>query len=287
MPNDWRLVYDETDLHFGSTSSGYVFPTAPELGGAELTNDDTQRPRGDGVLFGSDFRGGQTITFAIDVADDDEAGARRRLAPLAAAWRADAVRSKPGAFAELVAHTGRSAFGRPRRFVSDLEALPEGLVAVTADFATADDLWYGGEERASVSLVPPAGGSLVAPLAAPLSTTHSSDRSTAITVAGELPTWPVFEVAGPITNPVVEVVGLLRMEFRLSLAYDQRLVIDTRPWARSILRDGANVAGTLSPTSTRLSRAALPPGTHESVLRGSSDGLATLATRWRPAFHTL
>jgi hypothetical protein len=287
LPDSWRLTYPGTELAFGALGSGYVFPTAPELGAPELSTDDTGRPRGDGVTFGADSRSGTTITFAIDVDGENEAEARQLLGPLAAAWRGDAVRSTPGATAQLTAHTGRSTFGRPRRFVANLEGLPAGLVVVTADFATADDLWYGDEESGSVQLVPAPSGGLLAPLAAPLSTTQTSDRSTVIRVDGELPTWPVFEVAGPITNPVVEIVGQLRMEFRLTLAYDQRLVIDTSPWARSILRNGASVAGTLSPSSSRLSRAALPPGEHEIVLRGSSSlGTASLAARWRPAFHT-
>jgi hypothetical protein len=287
LPDSWRLTYPGTDLSFGALGSGYVFPTAPELGAPDLATDDTERPRGDGVTFGSDTRGGRTISFAIDVDGEDEAEARELLGPLAAAWRADVIRSTPGATAQLTAHTGRSTFGRPRRFLANIEGLPSGLVVATADFSAADDLWYGDEQLARVTLVPPAGGGLIAPLAAPLTTTQSSDRSTVVEIGGELATWPVFEVAGPITNPVVEIVDVLRMEFRLSLAYDQTLVIDTRPWARSILRNGASVAGTLTPTSTRLSRAAVAPGRYETVLRGTSDrGTASLATRWRPAFHT-
>lgn len=290
MPNrpaDWRLVYDDVDLAFGSIRSGYVFPSAPEFGSPELTNDDAARPRGDGVLFGQDTRSGTTVTFAIDVVGSGEAGVLSKLSPLAAAWRADSIRQTPGATATLVADTGRVTFGRPRRFAHSHAARKDGLIQVTADFATADDLWYGDEQSARVNLVPPSGGGLVAPLASPLSTTPTSDRSTSIRVDGELPTWPVFEVAGPITNPVIEVVGLFRLGFSLSLAYDQKLVVDTRPWARSILRNGASVAGALTSSSARLSRASIPPGSHETVLRGTSaTGTASLVTRWRPAYHT-
>lgn len=288
MPNDWRLVYDGTNLSFGSPSSGYVFPTAPDLGTASLTNDDTARPRADGVAFGQDYRAGQTIVFAVDVVGDDSADARRHLGVLARAWRGDGLRNTPGAVAELVAHTGRSVFGRPRRFAPALDTLDDGLIPVTADFATVDDAWYGTEKRATVGLVPALGGGLVAPLASPLLTTASSNRSTGITVAGELDAWPVFEVFGPITNPVIEVVGGLRLEFALSLAYDQSLVVDTRPWARSALVAGASAGGTLTPTSTRLSRASISPGGHELVLRGrSTTGTARLTATWRPTYTTL
>ena len=284
---DWRLTYGADELRFGSIESGYVFPTAPEIGAADLTNDDARRPRGDGVVFGQDTRGGTTVSFEIDVDAADEGAVLAKLGPLAAAWRGDAVRSTPGATAELVSDTGRTTFGRPRRFVVGHGLRKAGLLQVTADFATADDLWYGREDMASVQLVPPAGGGLIAPLASPLATTVTSDRSQGFTLRGARPTWPVFEIHGPITNPTIEVLGVLRMEFRLTLAYDETLVVDTRPWARSTLRNGASVAGALTRTSTRLSQAAIAPGNYELSLRGASDtGTAWAAVRWREAFLT-
>ena len=287
MPNDWRLSYPGVDLALGSIASRYIFTAAPAIGASEILTDDAIRPRADGVAFGVDFLGGRTIALEIDVLGDDEADARARLATLRGAWRADAVRTSAGAVATLAAASGRVAYGRPRRFASGDTFLPEGLGQVSADFACSDDLWYSGEEVASVALVPDPGGGLVFPLASPLATTATSDRSRVFSVSGDLPTWPVFEIEGPITNPVVEVVGVLRMEFRTTLAFDQTLVVDTRPWARSILRNGASVAGVLSRTSTRLSQATIPAGSHEFVLRGASEsGTAAARVRWRPAYHT-
>lgn len=287
MPNDWTLAYPGLALPFGSVASGLVFDTAPEIGAPEITTDDAQRPRSDGVAFGVDYHSGLTITFALTVSGTDTADARARLATLKQAWRADVVRSTPGAVATLTADTGRLTFGRPRRFASGDELLPFGISAVTADFATADTLWYGEEHAVTVHFAPDPGGGLIAPLAAPLTTTATSDRSSVLTVAGEAETWPVFEIAGPITNPSIEVVGLFRMDFLLTLAYDETLVVDSRPFARSILRNGASVAGALTHTSTRLSKAALPPGVHELVLRGTSEpATAKVTARWRDAYTT-
>jgi hypothetical protein len=287
MPSDWSLSYPGEALAFGSVASGFVFDAAPEIGPLEIQTDDAARPRADGVVFGSDFFGGRTITFAISVDGADEAEARERLAVLTKAWRADSIRSTPGAVATLASDSGRVAFGRPRRFVSADELLPFGLSRVTCDFAGGDSLWYGAESFATVTLAPASSGGLIAPLASPLATTATSDRSTVLTIGGEVPTWPVFEIQGPITNPVVEIVGLLRMEFRTTLAYDQSLTVDTRPWARTILRNGASLAGSLSRTSTRLSQASLPPGRYELVLRGASEsGTASVSASWRDAYLT-
>ncbi|WVX87868.1 minor tail protein [Arthrobacter phage Berrie] len=287
-PQAWRLTYSGEDLSFGSVESGYVFTTAPDLGARELEHEDARRPRTDGVSFGQDFTGGRTITFELDVNGTDEADAKAKLARLSRAWRADAVRSTPGATATLTSGSGRVAFGRPRRFASNDDLQPQGLSTVVADFAAADDTWYGGTEQGvTVPLVPAPSGGLMAPLAAPLSTTLSSDRSQGVTIGGDLPTWPVFEIRGPITNPSVELVNALKMDFKLTLAYDQKLVIDTRPWARSILRNGASVAGTITRSSTRLANAALKPGDYEFVLRGSvNTGNPSATIRWREAYIT-
>lgn len=287
-PDDWTLSYPGVSLQFGSIASKLVFSTAPDIGPVDINTDDAERPRGDGTMFGLDYFGGRTLSFDVLVNGDDEADAAALLAELTQAWRGDVVRSTPGATATLQSGNGRLVFGRPRRFAPDLALLPYGAAQAIFDFAAADSIWYSDTENAVlVSLVPAPSGGLMAPLVAPLSTTQSSDRSQGLTVGGEMKTWPVFEIKGPIINPVIEIVGRLKMQFTITLAYDETLVIDTRPWARSILRNGASVAGCISRQSTRLSNAALDPGRYEIVLRGrTAVGSPTLNTRWRSAFAT-
>lgn len=286
MPNDWHLSYDGVDVAFGSVASGYVFNKAPEIGAADFVVDDANRPRADGLAFGTDYLGGRTVGFDLTVNGTSEDDARSRLATLAKAWRADSVRGTPGAVAMLTSGSGRVTFGRPRRFASNDDLLPSGMTQILADFACSEAVWYGSEQSETVALVPDTGGGLITPLASPLATTATSDRSRSFSVGGHLPTWPVFEIQGPITNPVVEIVGLVSMEFRTSLTFDQTLVVDTRPWARSVLRnDGASKAGTASRGSTRLSQSAIPAGQYEFVLRGTSDsGTASATLRWRNAY---
>lgn len=289
MENDWRLTYGSTDFAFGTIDSKFVFPQSgpPEVSNIDISDQDAPRPRGDGVLFGTDYRNGTTVTFDIEVHGDNETEANALLQRLSTAWRADEIRSVPGATTMLTAHTGRSTFGRPRRFQPKYELTPFGITAVTCDFATADDLWYGAPQSATVNLVPAPGGGLKAPLASPLSTTTTSDRSQTFTVEGDLPVWPVITITGPITNPVIEVVGQFKLAFNLTLAYDQTLVINTLPWARTITRNGASVAGNLSPSFDRLSDASVPPGRHELALRGTSaTGTPSATFAWRNAYPT-
>jgi hypothetical protein len=287
MSGDWKLTYPGNTLTFGSHESRMGFASAPEIGLPDSLTEDMSAPGGDGRLFGVDYFGGQMVTFEVDIfTPGDREAAKVLLAQMRHVWRADAIRSDAGAVATLTSDRGRVTFGRPRRFVPGEDGDRSGLIRVTADFATVSDLWFGELEQVEVGLVPVPSGGLVAPLAAPLSTTESSDRSQAVTVGGELPTWPAVMVFGPITNPVVE-IGPVRWEFRITLAYDQSLTVDAAPWARTILRDGAGVPGVLTPKSTRLANATVSPGVHEFVLRGSSStGTARAVASWRPAFHT-
>lgn len=286
MRGDWILTYPGVVLPFGSIASGYGFDAAPDVGVQSVVADDFSPSGDDGRLFGVDTLDTDVVTFAIDIMAPSELEARTLHDRIRGAWRGDAIRKDPGAVAMLVSEAGRSTFGRPRRFSANTDLIHAGVVRVTADFAPATDLWFGDVESVSVGLVPLPEGGLVAPLAAPLLTTESSDRSQVVTVTGERPTWPTVTIYGPITNPVVE-LGPVRWELRTSLAYDQTLTVDASPWARTILRDGAGVPGVLTPQSTRLAKALLPPGEHEFVLRGaSSTGTARAVASWRPAFHT-
>lgn len=288
VEGDWSLAYPGASLTFGSHESEFGFSAAPEIGLPDSFLDDVETPNDDGRMFGVDHIGGQTVTFEVDIfVPGDRAAAKVLLEQARRVWRADSIRTTPGAVATLTSDVGRVTFGRPRRFVSNDGDDRSGVLRVTADFATVTDLWFGGVESATVGLVPVPSGGLIAPLSAPLATTESSDRSQVIDVGGELPTWLSVTIEGPITNPVVEVGDFLRWEFRTSLAYDQTLTVDASPWARTILRDGAAIPGTLTPQSTRLAKSVIPPGSHEFVLRGtSSTGAARAVASWRPAFHT-
>lgn len=293
MRNDeWTLAYPGRVLNFGTAYTPVFNITPPDLGDAALRVSSTPRPRTDGVSFGTDYRGGRTVAFDLGIKGSNEVAVRDALADLATAWRADAVRSVPGAVAELRArYAGRErvTFGRPRRFAANAAGAKQGLATAVCDFETADDLWYSlTTTSAQINLVPNAGGGLLSPLASPLGTTSNSDRSVGIQVASGLPVWPRIEITGPITDPEVEVIGVCRIALRTTIEYDQTVVIDTAPWARTVLRNGVNVGGTLSRTSTRLAKAAIPPGSYEVAFRGVSDtGTAVARLSWRDSYSSL
>lgn len=288
MTLDWAIRYPGTDLSFGSAASGLPLAAAPEFGSPDLANDDRTYPYGDGLVFGVDHRAGTTITFDLH-AIGDEAVARARAAEFARAWRADAVRGQVGATAALVSPSGRTTFGRPRRFsLDENRARTNGRYRMLVDFATTDDLWYSDELSATATLGYRAAGGITFPAKFPLTTSRESDRSQVFTVGGDVDTWGVYEIAGPVSSPWFEIPGLLRYSFTgLRLAYDQWLTIDTRPWAREVYRnDGAPLGGALDTSSTLLAGAPIPPGQHEFLLRGTTTGTPRATVRWRDAHTT-
>lgn len=284
----WKISYGDTALYFGNLKSGYVFNTAPDMGTREFARiGDAARPRSDGMSFGQDFIDGRTITFDLTVNGPTEDECVARLGRLSTVWRADKVRLTTGAVATLESERGRLLYGRPRRFASTDADLCFGVCTVTMDFQTADDNWYGDENTETIDFMPVLGGGLVAPLASPLSTTSTSDRSRAFEVGGQLATWPLYDIRGPITNPTVEIVGKYKITLHTTLRADQVVTLDTRPFARTVVRDGRSIAGTLSRDSIRLSQAALDPGRYEMVLRGQTAArTASASVRWRNAYTT-
>lgn len=285
---DWRIRYGAVDRAFGG-GWPLLFDVAPEVTTADADTGDFRAARTDGLLMGEDLLGGGQVTFGIDIATpDDESGALGLLEELRRVWRADEIRRTPGAVAELVSEWGRTGFGRPRRFAPGVQNVKQGFIPVVADFTLVSDLWFGQEQVESVSFAPSTGGGFTFPLTFPMVMASEADRSQAIRIGGETDTQHlVFEIAGPITNPSIEVVGVARLDFVTTLAYDEVLVVDARPWARSITVNGSSRAGALTPASTSLSRLTLPPGTHEIALRGTDiTGTSSLTTRWRDAYTT-
>lgn len=291
---EWTLEYEGVSLSWGAPGDLVILEGPPEVGSAEISTDDTKRPRADGIAFGVDYRGAVTITFPLAVVADDEEEAREIAASFSRAWRGDAVRKSPGAVATLRSRLGskvREVYGRPRRFAQDDTHAPEGVILLTVDFQAVNDVAYSPDEKTeTVALVPPASGGLTGPLSDPLTTTAPSSRPGGIEVGGDLPAWPVVEIEGPITNPTIQVTNEWEATLRLDVPEGDAIVVDSRPWKRTITRrsDGASFAGRLTRSSVRLSGMGLEPGGYEVALRGTDEtGTSSMRFSWRDTYSAL
>jgi hypothetical protein len=283
----WHLIdASAAAVPFGDIPSGIVLDGPPVVDAPPDRVDDAPLPRRDGVVFGVDFLDGFAVTFPLAIAGADEAEVRSRAGTFAAAWRAEAIRRTPGAVAQLQSPTGRVLFGRPRHLTPDDTDAPSGLILATALFAGADARWYGPEQSVAAPFTVMPSGGMVAPFVAPFTTASSAAGGTTATVGGLLDTSPIVTINGPVTNADVT-IGPLRFVIRASLAADESVVIDTRPWRSTITRNGAPAPGILSADSTWLADALLPPGDHLVAIQGTSEsGTASVSVAWRDAFPT-
>jgi hypothetical protein len=159
---DWTIdCGPDGVIPFGPQASRYPFAIAPEIGDPERSNQDGNLPGVDGSTFGVDTFAGQTIAFGLTALGETDDDARALYDEFRRAWRADTIRQTPGSLATLTAPSGRSTFGRPRRITPTFYPNDAGAIGITADFATADDLWYGAEEFLEVPLGLSQGGGFV------------------------------------------------------------------------------------------------------------------------------
>ncbi|MFK0290731.1 hypothetical protein ACIQU6_09665 [Streptomyces sp. NPDC090442] len=307
---EWNLSYSANDVHpgasftFGSIRSGYYLLEPYEIAYGETDAGDTPLPRADGVRFGQDYRSAAVITFEVGVDALDDATAQRarhsanlgRLSVMGQAWDAEALRRRvatPAVLSTVQGGRARRFYGRPRKWAPAGSKLTrQGYTPVVATFACQDTTAYDEvEQHTRVDIQPPPHRGLVGPLTTPLTMIGESSGKVAgeVVVGGTKATWPLITFNGPITQPACEVVGRWKVTLDITLGVGERVIIDPRPWARTVLRNGnASVAGLLYRGSPRLEDMRLPIGRQDFVLRGTDlTGTAYMTVAWRDAYAYL
>lgn len=294
MFGPWRLAYEGTDYEFG-THEHPVEVTEWEQGADIHDVDDERLPRADGVAFGQDFieAGEIVVSVKIDFTDapypHDECVrlAMRARSELARVWRADAVRSRPGAVAELTIGGEFLVEGRPRRARFDDALQASAVIYAELPFVPESSGAYmvgdaGGWHEAIMRLVPSQVGGLKAPLRAPLRTSVESTRAATVQVDGDAPAHGIYELRGPIQSDAqIEIPTRWRLYLNRPLGDFDTATIDTRPGHAATFLNGVAVQ-LLDPRSSLLSECTLLPGPNILTLRGSSiEGTAQVTARWR------
>lgn len=153
-----------------------------------------------------------------------------------------------------------------------------GWHAYALTLVADDPMWTGPEVPPSV-----AGGQQDAAFIDPTGSppfwiSGGTDLSGAhVTNPGDVPAWPTWEATGPHHDLVVG-IGARTIECP-PVPAGSTLVIDTSPWSRTALLDGADVTDQLGVTDF----APVPPG-EQVQLVASSAGSGRLACRLRPRY---
>lgn len=260
-------------------------------GTAEWITQDGQNALDGSTVFGRDNLAGPTWAWSAFVNEQEVGTALSTLSTLSRAWRARATIGTPqGVSAIRYQLDGRRRliFGRPRRFnAPPNNQMLTGYIPVTMDFKCADALHYDADMKTTgpVSFVAESDGGLIFPTTFPVSPLPDTSREGALLVGGDAPTWPIIRFDGPILNPKIQWGGR-EWRFTYNLLDGDWLEIDTRPWKRTILRNGQyNASGTLN-RKQYLSDMVLEPGGHEVAFRGqSSTGTASCTVSWYDAYE--
>lgn len=305
MPELLDGQYELTSAALGS-GGGFTFGEdctvevkALVIGPSEETNGDVKRPRGDGRVFGRDYRSGRTLTFTGQFRPQEDPSVVGDLAPgvlaladeFSAAWDAEEIRTVPGAYSVLrMCRGGRTrwVYGRTRALAPIPGTTRQGYLPWTGQFVTGDHLFYDDTEQSQViPFIPHSTGGLgPGPLIGPWIASSSSDSSTVVVNGGSRKAWLAWRIDGPIVNPEIIVTDRWSATLGITLAADQWVLVDPSPWNRAVRRnDGAYLGGKFSPASQRLSGMAIPPGSSQVFLRGvDPTQTARLTTYHRDTF---
>lgn len=277
----------------GANDAVVVVPGGFDPGTTSWRTQDAESPIGDATRFGRDLLTPGLWSFTFITNKDTSTEGQDAIEEIEGRWIGDQFRNIPGAVQTLRYNIGkrtRRIYGRSRRFSQAVVPLGfQGAVPALGDFQKADPFHYDDTEYiTSISILAGSARGITSPLIGSLSTIAGGERIDTIQeVGGTAPAPFVAVIHGPIVNPYIEGPGF-RLELKTTLAYDQQAIIDTRPFAQTVLRnDGASLAGALSRTS-RLSTARLRPGS-ASIKFGGTDatGTARCDFSWRPTFYSL
>lgn len=251
----------------------------------------------DGLLFGEDTMPGMVITQTGKALTSPSQGslALDSYSVLASAWNDPQIRLQDNAVQILRAYyrgssVVRRAYGRGRKIIPTYGQVYQGLVPFQSQFQAADNNWYDDAQSSVTVSIGIRFPRPLAPMRVPATLFPVSLSSTAtVLVTGNLPTWPVITITGPVQNPQVTFANTpVTIGWTGTLPNGRSLVIDTEPWARTFSIGGASAAGGMS--GSPMIAMQLQPGS--TVINFSGiDWLglasATCTVGWRNAWQSI
>lgn len=273
--NDWQLEVGAEVTQFGTAATDYPFSTQVVMSAMDRDVQDGVHPDVDGGVMGRDLLRGFDLQFDCRILKESPVTAKPWMNALdlyesfAAKWRAEAIRDLPGQYAILRnTERGRFAIGRPRDIAPKFQQVRKGYLDFQMDFRSVSPAFYRTESQI---------------------VTRVAEGSANITNEGSLPSWPVITITG--AQGVVVSYGavgniLWSALFDDPASFNQPIVIDTRPWSRSVSVAGAPGNGRLINGVGRVSNFKIPAGT--GPLNFYYDEVNSidpeLTVEWHPAF---
>jgi hypothetical protein len=282
---------DSAALVYGrGFNSLQVINTAIQSGA--IASQDQALIGADGMQFGIDAQDGMVITQTGLALTTPATGvaAMDAYSTLAGKWNDPSVRLTDNSLQVLRASypfssVVRRAFGRGRQIQPALGQVFTGQVPWTAQFQAADNNWYHDVEQSVVVSIPPSfRGGFIFPATPPYFWGVSHTATGNLPIGGVVPTWPRIHITGPVASPLITFLGSgLTIGYSGSIPSGQSLIIDTRPWNRTSLLQGASAADKMAGTS--LVHLKLQPGFQQFQYTGVDfTGTSFCTIFWRNAW---
>lgn len=265
-------------------------------GDDDWTNDDQEDSQRGGMRFGRDRLRGPLHGFDLFTNCSDEDSALAAKALLRTAWRALDIRQDPSTVIPVRYRLNgreRRFYGRPRRFSAPPNnQIQGGYIPITTDFQATDAFFYDDQEQ-SVSLTlhntGTSEGGFIFPVIFPVTALPVGTSEQQLVVGGDAPAYPVIRVNGPVTNPSIS-TDTWTVALDIALGAADYVEIDTRPWRKTVIKNGnQNASGSLSPNRRLyLSDVVLPEGSLPQIqFSGSSaSGTPTCTVSWRNTYNS-
>jgi hypothetical protein len=183
-------------------------------------------------------------------------------------WHADSIRGKAGRVAWLLHTTAgrtRQMYGRPREFaIAHSRLTRQGYTPVVCKFVAVDDRFYDQTEKDEELYDRKFMGRPARPGRWMPGAGWQSKKTALLKQLGKINTYPYIEIHGPCKNPKITIPNLWTVQLSLTIADGERVVIDPRPWVRTVTHykgtTSKSVADKLTRSSPRLAKMFLPPG---------------------------
>lgn len=309
------MTLNNYEVEFAGINLGvapYCLNSLEGLGSPELRTVEVDLPNEDGITFGREFQGARrwTLTGSVKGGDPNRPSndaeveeAWEALSDLVAAWDNAVPRQEQRDVTELqFKRPGRETmvmYGRPERIDPDTSVSFAGHIKYTALFRQSDPYYYSTTEQTTgIGVqIPYSGGLLytedMEALQLPFVTSASVERLGSFFNSGNANSWSIITMQGPVLNPTIQLYEqdaedpMWSVTLKTSIGSLESIIIDTRPWARTVLRnDGANIAGTMY--GSRLSEMTVPPGFNELVYAGTDGtGTSSCSLKYRNAWKSI
>jgi hypothetical protein len=290
-PNPYLV--EAFDVTPGTLISGSGGNLSSGSGAAGTYTADASYPNEDGLKFGQDFYTGMLLTWSVNVwlrgqEVYDEIGALKGI------WRNKAFRITSNLVTTVRMNRGgrtRLVYGRPRNFKETYGEVERGWAPIDLTFQAADENFYDDELQIhNIGIQNPPVDGLVFPNTVPWRLQQFQEQYTTVHVQGDLPTWPMFIINGPIVNPTIQYDSGWTITILAALDHTQTITIDPRPWRRLTLLNGVtttNIAGTYTQDSPTMKNMVFEPGQHTVLFGGVDPSLTSFLTvSWRNAYGT-